>query len=183
MTRNRLISIRMGRYVRRSRCAIIGSLLCAFVLSGAAWADEDNGFEFFGGEFESQVVFQFPSGDPCPVSFPNICTLGVLRGALTGTFEFIMNDSESLGAFSFFQGESVINTVSGDKIFARDMGTLALRSDGQANFINNIMVTGGTGSYAHARGRIVASGILDLATQTTSGTYAGHLALPDDEDD
>jgi len=96
-----------------------------------------------------------------------------------------LNDSEALGAFSFFQGESVITTVSGDKLFARDTGTLAFRSDGKANFINNIMVTGGTGEFAHARGRIVASGILDLATQTTSGTYAGHLARPDggEEDD
>jgi len=75
----------MARYVRRTRFAITGTLLCAFVLSGVAWADDDEGFEFFGGEFESQVVFQFPSGDPCPVSFPNICTLGVLKGVLTGS--------------------------------------------------------------------------------------------------
>lgn len=75
----------MGRYARNSCFAITGSLLCAFVLSGASWADDDEGFEFFGGEFESQVVFQFPSGDPRPVSFPSIYTLGVLKGALTGS--------------------------------------------------------------------------------------------------
>ncbi len=57
-------------------------------------------------------------------------------------------------------------------------GTLTIRPDRvTADFVTTVNVIGGTRQYEDATGQIVAPGVLDLVTGSTSGTYSGTIYL------
>ena len=113
------------------------------------------------------------------------CTAGRVWGGLQGTDAFKMptppQPSGAVPTISFFTGDSVITTKSGDLVYGKDTGALDFGPGG--GFASLITFTGGTGAMQNASGQIRLRGQLDPLDGTTSGDYLGlpsalHLFMP-----
>ncbi len=136
--------------------------------NGPWWAPDCWDIE---GDFSSAPVIE---GCDSPIGF---CTLGALEGDLDGSYAFTMFTSTPEPTAEHptrevFTGESVIETDCGT-LYGDDTGEIWF--DGEAGFVTRVTVWTGDGCFEDVTGEIVASGLLDLATGATDGTYTGEL--------
>src|SRR5205823_5416598 len=126
------------------------------------------------GPFSSVLVV----GPSCSSPL-GLCTHGILQGTLPGTYDFTFQSlapSQSDPAAQFYSGTSNIALAdSSVHLFGSDHGSLRFIGPGTAAFVTVVALAGGTPGWKHARGTIVASGVLDFATGNAVGSYDGEV--------
>ena len=106
-----------------------------------------------------------------------ICTTGDLTGGLTGNYDFTMLTLGPSGNPAdpnefVYTGTSVITDLNGDRIFGQDSGVMHVDpAGGDSPFTTTVTFLGGTGKYAGAVGRVVATGVLNFTTGQAAGNY------------
>jgi hypothetical protein len=147
------------------------AFLLAITIAGTAWAGP-SGSHSYSGDFTAVR----PDTCPSPVG---ICTHGTLTGSVLSTYDFVADTLVFTSPNTAdYTGHDVIETAQGAEILGSDTGTLTIRPDGvTADFVTTVNVIGGTRQYEDATGQIVAPGVLDLVTGSTSGTYSGTIYL------
>lgn len=152
------------------------SLLCAlaFALALTLPAAASPACMTLRGDF---VAAAEPACLESPVLF---CTRGTLAGDLDGAYDFTMTSQAPAGDAAHptrlvFTGASVITLADG-RMFAQDTGRMDA-SVGPWPFETVVNIDGGEGAWEGARGRLVATGALDLQRGVTEGTYEGHVCL------
>ena len=109
-----------------------------------------------------------------------LCAAGQFYGAIRGEFFLVgtsltpTQDTPVTGVY-VFTGDNVVKTKDGD-IYTKDAGALNLTPGSTGDDISIVTITGGTGAYAGATGRLRASG-----TFSESGgefSYEGELCTP-----
>ena len=118
-----------------------------------------------------------PAEGPCESDIA-LCATGKLRGVLRGNSEFTGTgiagnvDTETTSVVTL-TGDNVIHLKNGD-LYTRDAIVLATAGNGEFAEVDTIV--GGTGAYAGASGRFVATGV--FAAGVGEGVYHGELCLP-----
>ncbi len=158
--------------VRRPRRAAVAALALALGLAagGAAWADPSC------HAIHGSVSLGNAEG-PCD-SIIGLCAGGELRGVLRGTSEFVgtglaPNVDTAATSVVTLTGDNVIHLRDGD-LFTKDAIVLATAGNGEFAEVDTII--GGTGAYAGASGRFVATGFFGAGGG--EGVYHGELCLP-----
>lgn len=114
---------------------------------------------------------------PSPIG---LCAGGQFYGAIRGELFLVgtsltpTQDTPATGVY-MFTGDDVIKTKEGD-IYTKDAGALNLTPGSTGDDISIVTITGGTGAYAGATGRLRASG-----TFSESGgefSYEGEICTP-----
>jgi hypothetical protein len=109
-----------------------------------------------------------------------LCAAGQLYGAIRGEFFLVATsltptqDTPVTGVYTF-TGDNVIKTKDGD-IYTKDAGVLNLTPGSTGDDVSIVTITGGTGAYAGATGRLRAPG-----TFSESGgefSYEGEICTP-----
>ncbi|HLM58718.1 MAG TPA: hypothetical protein VK422_21620 [Pyrinomonadaceae bacterium] len=109
-----------------------------------------------------------------------LCAAGQFYGAIRGEFFLVATsltptqDTPATGVY-IYTGDTVIKTKEGD-IHTKDAGALNLTPGSTGDDISIVTITGGTGAYAGATGRLRASG-----TFSESGgefSYEGEVCTP-----
>lgn len=126
------------------------------------------------GHVTSQTVTE---NCPSPI---NLCAAGEFYGAIRGELFLVATslmptqDTAVTGVY-LFTSDDVIKTREGD-IYTKDAGALNLTPGGTGDDVSIVTITGGTGKYAGATGRVRAYG-----TFSESGgefSYEGELCTP-----
>jgi hypothetical protein len=136
----------------------------------------DDGCKSYDGNFTSSVV---PNPPPGAV----LATHGILTGDLNATYDFVMTslrpDPNDPTTF-YYAGHSVITlTKNGHQLFTNDTGVMHIQPDGTALFTTTANIVGGTKNFKSVSGQFVASGVLNLATGQTVGTYTATICKSD----
>jgi hypothetical protein len=109
-----------------------------------------------------------------------LCAAGEFFGAIRGELFLVgtsltpTQDTPVTGVY-MFTGDDVIKTKEGE-IYTKDAGALNLTPGSTGDDISIVTITGGTGAYAGATGRLRASG-----TFSDSGgefSYEGEICTP-----
>ena len=114
---------------------------------------------------------------PSPIS---LCAAGQFYGAIRGELFLVgtsltpTQDTPVTGVY-IFTGDGVIKTKEGD-IFTKDAGALNLTPGGSGDDISIVTITGGTGAYAGATGRLRASGT--FSDEGGEFSYEGEICTP-----
>lgn len=114
---------------------------------------------------------------PSPIG---LCAAGEFYGAIRGEFLLVGTsltptaDTPATGVL-MFTGDDVIKTREGD-IHTKDAGALNLTPGSSGDDVSIITITGGTGAYAGATGRLRASGTFSEAGGEFS--YEGEVCTP-----
>ena len=114
---------------------------------------------------------------PSPIG---LCAGGQFYGAIRGELFLVgtsltpTQDTPATGVF-IFTGDGVIKTKEGD-IFTKDAGALNLAPGSSGDDVSIVTITGGTGGYAGATGRLRASGTFSEAGGEFS--YEGEVCTP-----
>lgn len=114
---------------------------------------------------------------PSPIG---LCAGGQFYGAIRGELFLVgtsltpTQDTPVTGVY-MFTGDDVIKTKEGD-IYTKDAGALNLTPGSTGDDISIVTITGGTGAYAGATGRLRASGTFS----ETGGefSYEGEVCTP-----
>lgn len=114
---------------------------------------------------------------PSPIA---LCAAGQFYGAIRGELFLVATsltptqDTPITGVY-MFTGDDVIKTKEGE-IYTKDAGALNLTPGSTGDDISIVTITGGTGAYAGATGRLRASGTFS----ETGGefSYEGELCTP-----
>lgn len=103
-----------------------------------------------------------------------IQTVDVGHGVATHLGQFTMVASETIdfGALAVRDGKFTLTAANGDTISGTYSGTV---TPGLTGYLVSGPLTGGTGRFAHAVGRIVFSGTFDAATFTGSDILTGSI--------
>ena len=126
------------------------------------------------GHVTSQTVTE---NCPSPIA---LCASGQFYGAIRGDFLLVATsltptqDTPVTGVF-IFTGDGVIKTKEGD-VHTKDAGALNLAPGSTGDDVSIVTITGGTGAYAGATGRLRASGTFSEAGGEFS--YEGELCTP-----
>jgi hypothetical protein len=110
----------------------------------------------------------------------SLCASGQFYGAIRGDFFLVgtsltpTQDTPVTGVY-IFTGDNVIKTREGE-IYTKDAGALNLTPGSTGDDISIVTITGGTGAYAGATGRLRASGTFSEAGGEFS--YEGELCTP-----
>jgi hypothetical protein len=72
-------------------------------------------------------------------------------------------------------GTSTFTAANGDTLTASITGQSSLTSPGVLSIIEVYTITGGTGRFAGATGTFTLESTLNLATETSSGTFSGAI--------
>jgi hypothetical protein len=115
----------------------------------------------------------------CPGSFQNLCTEGIATGDLRGAVGTDILDING----NVFHVQPHWVTDAGDTIFFKDAyATNFSTSDPNnrvlADYLNGIDITGGTGAFEGALGRIFAFGAADLKLGHVTFRYEGTVCFP-----
>lgn len=114
---------------------------------------------------------------PSPIG---LCASGQFYGAIRGELLLVATsltptqDTPATGVY-MYTADDVIKTKEGD-IYTKDAGALNLTPGGTGDDISIVTITGGTGAYAGATGRLRASGTFSEAGGEFS--YEGELCTP-----
>jgi hypothetical protein len=114
---------------------------------------------------------------PSPIG---LCASGQFYGAIRGELLLVATsltptqDTPVTGVF-MYTADDVIKTKEGD-IFTKDAGALNLTPGGTGDDVSIVTITGGTGAYAGATGRLRVSGTFSDAGGEFS--YEGELCTP-----
>lgn len=158
--------------VRPRRRAAVAALALSLGLmaGGAAWAEPSC------RAIHGSVSLGLAAG-PCN-SIVGLCATGELRGVLRGNSQFIGTslvpnvDTVSTSVVTL-TGDNVIHLADGD-LFTRDAIVLATTGNGEFAEVDTIV--GGTGAYAGASGRFVATGF--FGPDGGEGVYHGEICRP-----
>ncbi|HEX8558260.1 MAG TPA: hypothetical protein VF668_09170 [Pyrinomonadaceae bacterium] len=126
------------------------------------------------GHVTSQTVTE---NCPSPIS---LCAAGQFYGAIRGELLLVATsltptqDTPVTGVY-MYTADDVIKTKEGD-IYTKDAGALNLTPGSTGDDVSIITITGGTGAYAGATGRLRASGTFSDAGGEFS--YEGELCTP-----
>jgi hypothetical protein len=126
------------------------------------------------GHVTSQTVTE---NCPSPIA---LCAGGQFYGAIRGELFLVgtsltpTQDTPVTGVF-IFTGDGVIKTKEGD-ISTKDTGALNLAPGSTGDDVSIVTITGGTGAYAGATGRLRASGTFSEAGGEFS--YEGEICTP-----
>lgn len=126
------------------------------------------------GHVTSQTVTE---NCPSPIA---LCAGGQFYGAIRGELFLVgtsltpTQDTPVTGVF-IFTGDGVIKTKEGD-ISTKDAGALNLAPGSTGDDVSIVTITGGTGDYAGATGRLRASGTFSEAGGEFS--YEGEICTP-----
>jgi hypothetical protein len=109
-----------------------------------------------------------------------LCAAGQFYGAIRGELLLVATsltptqDTPVTGVY-MYTADDVIKTKEGD-IYTKDAGALNLAPGSTGDDISIVTITGGTGAYAGATGRLRASGTFSEAGGEFS--YEGELCTP-----
>ena len=109
-----------------------------------------------------------------------LCAAGQFYGAIRGELLLVATsltptqDTPVTGVY-MYTADDVIKTKEGD-IYTKDAGALNLTPGSSGDDISIVTITGGTGAYAGATGRLRASGTFSDAGGEFS--YEGELCTP-----
>ena len=109
-----------------------------------------------------------------------LCAGGQFYGAIRGELFLVATsltptqDTPATGVY-MYTADDVIKTKEGD-IYTKDAGALNLTPGSTGDDISIVTITGGTGAYAGATGRLRASGTFSEAGGEFS--YEGELCTP-----
>lgn len=114
---------------------------------------------------------------PSPIG---LCAGGQFYGAIRGELFLVATtltptqDTPATGVY-IFTGDGVVKTKEGD-ILTKDAGALNLAPGSSGDDVSIVTITGGTGAYAGATGRLRASGTFS----ETGGefSYEGEVCTP-----
>jgi len=126
------------------------------------------------GRVTSQTVTE---NCPSPI---NLCAAGEFYGAIRGELFLVATsltptqDTPATGVY-LFTSDDVIKTREGD-IHTKDAGALNLTPGGSGDDVSIVTITGGTGKYAGATGRLRAYGAFSESGGEFS--YEGELCTP-----
>jgi hypothetical protein len=125
------------------------------------------------GFFEIQTF----GGPECP-SEVGQCAAGVLRGTLRGTNELVGTSlvttvQTPTSGVLLLTGDNVIHTDRGD-LYSQDAILFAVTGEGEFSEVDTFV--GGTGAYAGATGRLVATGT--MTDGVVVGSYEGEVCVP-----
>ena len=126
------------------------------------------------GHVTSQTVTE---NCPSPIG---LCAGGQFYGAIRGELFLVATsltptqDTPVTGVY-IFTGDGVIKTKGGD-IHTKDAGALNLTPGSTGDDVSIVTITGGTGAYAGATGRLRASGTFSEAGGEFS--YEGEICTP-----
>jgi hypothetical protein len=126
------------------------------------------------GHVTSQTVTE-----NCPSSI-GLCAGGQFYGAIRGELLLVATsltptqDTPATGVY-MYTADDVIKTKEGD-IYTKDAGALNLAPGSTGDDISIVTITGGTGAYAGATGRLRAYGTFSDAGGEFS--YEGELCTP-----
>lgn len=110
----------------------------------------------------------------------SLCAAGQFYGAIRGEFFLVgtsltpTQDTPVTGVY-IFTGDNVIKTREGE-IYTKDAGALNLTPGSTGDDISIVTITGGTGKYEGATGRLRASGTFSDAGGEFS--YEGEVCTP-----
>lgn len=114
---------------------------------------------------------------PSPIG---LCAAGKFYGAIRGDFFLVATsltptqDTPVTGVYTY-TGDNVVKTREGD-IYTKDAGALNLTPGSTGDDISIVTITGGTGEYAGATGRLRAYGTFSEAGGEFS--YEGEICTP-----
>jgi hypothetical protein len=151
------------------RTALILALL---VLAGTTAASAAPGCRPVHGTFSLAAA-----EGPC-ASVIGLCATGAWRGVVNGTSAFIgtsaaPNVDTAQTAVITVTGDNVIHLRDGD-VHTKD--AIAFTLVGKGEFAEVDTIVGGTGAYAGASGRFLATGT--FANGSGEGTYDGEICWP-----
>ncbi|HET9344355.1 MAG TPA: hypothetical protein VFO05_01535 [Candidatus Limnocylindrales bacterium] len=97
--------------------------------------------------------------------------LGRVTGSGTNCTEFTLGT----GAVPIWDGLVTLVAADGSTLLTTYEGGQGAPSAGVATFAHEHVITGGTGRFAGASGRLSVGGVFDLVNGTVSGTVAGWI--------
>jgi hypothetical protein len=116
-----------------------------------------------------------------------MCTHGELQGDFPATYDFTFatlqsaNDPNDPTEF-VYTGHSVVTNSKGT-IQTNDSGVIHLPTNGgAAPFVTTASIASGTNRYAGATGVFVATGMLTVATGTSTGTFIAQICTAGHDD-
>ena len=114
---------------------------------------------------------------PSPIG---LCAAGQFYGAIRGELFLVATsltptqDTPATGVY-MYTADDVIKTKEGD-IYTKDAGALNLTPGGSGDDISIVTITGGTGDYAGATGRLRAYGT--FSDEGGEFSYEGEICTP-----
>jgi hypothetical protein len=129
------------------------------------------------GHFFSEIVTEFPNGDPCPSPI-GFCTVGRFTGGIRGKFTFV---GENLVANPDLENP-LVQFTTGVMELTLKKGTLTLRDASAVSFDTDGLfgglqtITSGTGKFSETSGRFSTFGVFDEGC--VSCKYKGKICTP-----
>jgi hypothetical protein len=157
--------------------AILAVAVPALLAAGDSKAGEerDDGCQFSDGPFSSDLV-----PPPTCTSPVGLCTHGTLAGDFPAIYDFEFLTIESAGDPTdptefVYTGHSTLTTAEG-VIHTNDSGVIHLTSDGVGEpFVTTASIATGTERYVGATGVFVATGVLNMTTGHSVGSFIGQV--------
>ncbi|ETX03133.1 MAG: hypothetical protein ETSY1_01180 [Candidatus Entotheonella factor] len=122
-------------------------------------------------------VAVFPSGMPC-TSPLGLCSLNIIVGDLQGVAEVTATAASDTPEAQFITSQSLFILDDGSTLESRDISAINLINN---ESVANLSITGGTGAWENATGRLMVRGIVDFAAGTSSGKLRGRICTPNDD--
>jgi hypothetical protein len=125
-----------------------------------------------------EVSGPFSAVPPAACASPvGICTHGTLTGGLPSSYDFVADSETVADSVATLGGHSTITLDKGGAVLSgQDTSSLSLVTGA---FTTTVHIVGGTHQYKRASGTIVATGVFDLKTGGTQGTYTGTICKHD----
>ncbi len=162
--------------MKKISIAIVAALLLLVVAAGSVFADQ----EMTARQLLLTGTYHATENDT--VVLPNIYVDGHGSGNASDlglyTVHYIFHVIQS-GVVGYGTGWSKFTAADGSTLTASVTGVgVPSSTPGVNHIVENLTITGGTGRFVHASGKLTVDRLLNFQTRYTSGTISGTIILP-----
>jgi hypothetical protein len=114
-------------------------------------------------------------------AFPFVSILGEWTGNATHLGRFTVENPQTVNVLTHREsGSFEFTAANGDTVTADESGQGFLtETPGVLSIVEHATITGGTGRFAGATGSFTVERLLDMVTNTTSGSFNGTISFPE----